>query len=462
MTGWEDERTVEESHDLAMEQAVLGAMMYSAEQVAHCLEVLTSRAFYRPAHQIVFEAISSLAAQGTSVDALTVNAELTRTGQISKVGGAPYLHTLLAAVPVVVNAPLYARRVLDHQARREADLLGTRVRQIAAAEDMTAQERFDAIYDAADEAVRLAMGEQANAAAVSAGDAFWESVGRLEAGRAPGTVQFPFADLRALIPWMRPGQLISIGARPSLGKSVLGLDIVRYAGFVQGLSCVLFTLEMARSEVTDRLLAAEAGVPLKCITDGDLTPRDWQRIEKTSDRFAASKLVIDDTPHLSLAGIRARLRAMRRTDAAQVAVVDYLQLMDGGGGESRQREVSALVAGLKAIAREFEIPVVMLFQLNRGPEGRADKRPYMSDARESGAVENDSDVAILIHREDHYDRESGRPGEADLIVDKNRNGPRATITVAFQGEYARFVDLAHASPADEAGWGYGGSERHAS
>jgi replicative DNA helicase len=279
--------------------------------------------------------------------------------------------------------------------------------------------------------------------AVTAADLFDETVARLEAGEAPGVIRFPWKDLQELVPWLRPGQLVTVAARPSLGKSLVAGDLARFTSIKRQIASVLFTMEMDRSEVMDRLIAAEAGVLLEKITGCALDDAEWDRIARARDRFSESKLIIDDTPRATIAHIRARLRGMARREPAQLAIVDYLQLMaPPKGGDNRQQEVSALVGSLKAIAREFRIPVVMLCQLNRGPEQRQDKRPYLSDARESGSVDNDSDIAILIHREDFYDRESPRAGEADLIVDKNRNGRRGTATVGFHGRYARFVDLA--------------------
>ena len=428
------------AHDLATEQAVLGAMMLSEMALAHCLTVLTEKAFLRPAHQIVLGALRSLADQGSAADPITVRGELERTGEITRMGGPLYLHTLMEACPIALNAPLYAARLLDFQGRRDSELLAERIRQLAEAAELSPQERFDAIYAATDDAIGHSGAVVAET--VAADELFIEAAERIDAGEVPGTVELPWADMRHLVRRLRPGQLVTVAARPSLGKSAIAHDIARHTAIRQQLTTVLFTMEMDRHEVMSRLIAAEAGVPLKAITDGEVGARDWDRIARAAPRFADCRLIIDDTPQISLAQIRARLRAMKRRDPAQLAIVDYLQLMDGGGGENRQREVSRLVGGLKGIAREFHLPVVMLCQLNRGPEGRHDKRPYLSDARESGAVENDSDIAILIHRPDYYDPLDVRAGEADLIVDKHRNGPRATVTVAFQGEYGRFVDMA--------------------
>jgi replicative DNA helicase len=283
---------------------------------------------------------------------------------------------------------------------------------------------------------------------VTAADLFTETLERLESAEPPGVIQFPWEDLRSIVPYLRPGQLVTVAARPSLGKSVIAQDLARYTSLRRQVPAVLFTMEMDRAEVMDRLIAAETGISLSRISERSLGDDAWDRIAAAQERFTASKLVIDDAPRVTLAHIRATLRGMARTEPAQLAIVDYLQLMaPPQGSENRQQEVTALVGGLKAIAREFRIPLVMLCQLNRGPEQRQDKRPHLSDARESGSVDNDSDIAILIHREDFYDPESPKAGQAELIVEKHRNGRRGTATLGFHGQYARFVDLTWSSSA---------------
>jgi replicative DNA helicase len=318
--------------------------------------------------------------------------------------------------------------------------------QTAAAPGFDAGEHGEMIRDLIDGAIG---GATETSGAVNAADLYLEALERMEKAEPPGAVQFPWAELRDLVPYARPGQLISVLARPGIGKSLIAGDLARHVGLKMRLPMVLFTLEMDRNEVIDRLIAAESGVQLGYITSGEaLTDAAWERIGKAQERFGGSELIIDDTPRIGLSHIRARLRGMAaRGKPAHLAIVDYLQLMDmtqpgGGRAENRQQEVAATVGGLKAIARQFRIPVVMLCQLNRGPEQRTDKRPFLSDARESGSIDNDSDVAILAHRPDFYEPESPRAGEADLIVDKNRNGRRGTATVGFQGHYARLVDLA--------------------
>lgn len=334
----------------------------------------------------------------------------------------------------------YAAVVLRAACQRRTLQALESARLAASRPGFDAGESGDMIRKLVDEALG---GAGESSGVMTAADLFTETLERFEDGEAPGTIRWPWEDLRALVPWLRPGQLVTVAARPSLGKSVVAQDLARYTGLRRQVPVILFTMEMDRAEVMDRLIAAETGISLSRITERDLDDAAWERLGAVREKFADSKIFIDDAPRITLAHIRARLRGMARTEPAQLAIVDYLQLMaPPQGSENRQQEVAALVGGLKAIAREFRIPVVMLCQLNRGPEQRQDKRPHLSDARESGSVDNDSDIAILIHREDFYDPESPRAGEADLIVDKNRNGRRGTATVGFHGQYARFVDLA--------------------
>jgi replicative DNA helicase len=364
-----------------------------------------------------------------------------RTGQAGVLLGSLLRHmspAYRADAAVVLRAAAQRRTIEALESAREA----------VAKPGFDAAAHGDMIRGLIDDA--LGLGRETSGA-VTASDLFDETVARLEAAEAPGVIRFPWADLREIVPWLRPGQLVTVAARPSLGKSLVAGDLARYTGLRRQIPCVLFTMEMDRAEVMDRLIAAESGVLLERISKCELDDAAWDRIARAREQFAESRLVIDDTPQVTLSHIRARLRGMARHDPAQLAIVDYLQLMAPPNGENRQQEVSALVGGLKAIAREFRIPVVMLCQLNRGPEHRQDKAPRLSDARESGSVENDSDVAILIHREDFYEPESPRAGEADFIVDKNRNGRRGIAAVGFHGHYARFVDLAwtpHSSAKD--------------
>jgi replicative DNA helicase len=226
-------------------------------------------------------------------------------------------------------------------------------------------------------------------------------------------------------------------------NSMISLDLARSASIKHGLASVIFSLEMGRTEITMRLLSAEARIPLNSMRNGKMTDDDWSRLARRMGEVSSAPLFIDDSPNMTMMEIRAKARRLKQRHDLRLLIVDYLQLMQSGKKvESRQIEVSEFSRQLKLLAKELEVPVVAVSQLNRGPEQRTDKRPMLSDLRESGSIEQDSDMVVLLHREDAYDRESTRPGEADLIVAKHRNGPTATITVAFQGHYSRFVDMA--------------------
>ena len=243
---------------------------------------------------------------------------------------------------------------------------------------------------------------------------------------------------------LHSGQMIIVAARPAMGKSTLALDLCRAASIHNNMASVFFSLEMTRSEITMRLLSAEARVPLHHMRTGRLTDDDWTRLARRMGEVSNAPLFIDDSPNMSMMEIRAKCRRLKQRHDLKLIVIDYMQLMSSGKKvESRQLEVSEFSRQIKLLAKELELPIIALSQLNRGPEQRSDKRPMLSDLRESGSLEQDADMVILLHRESLYERESPREGEADLIVAKHRNGPTRDITVAFQGHYSRFVDMAH-------------------
>ena len=253
-----------------------------------------------------------------------------------------------------------------------------------------------------------------------------------------------FRDLDELTNGLHPGQLVIIAARPAVGKSTWGLDIARSASIRHGLASCIFSLEMGRNEITMRLLSAEARVPLHHMRAGTMSDDDWARLARRMGEVAEAPLFIDDSPNMTMMEIRAKARRLKQRHDLRLVVVDYMQLMTSTKRvESRQVEVSEMSRSLKLLAKELDVPVVAISQLNRQPEQRADKRPQLSDLRESGSIEQDADLVVLLHREDLYEKESPRAGEADLIVAKNRNGPTRTVTVAFQGHYSRFVDMQH-------------------
>ncbi|MHB1614438.1 MAG: replicative DNA helicase [Actinomycetes bacterium] len=429
--------------DVAAEQSALGAMLLSKDAIADVVETLRGRDFYRPAHELIYEVVLDLYGRGEPADPVTVAAELTRRGEIARIGGAPYLHTLIAGVPTAANAGYYAQIVREQAILRRLVEAGTRIVQMGYAAEGDADELVDRaqaeVYAVTD---RRASEDYQRLSSImeSALDEI-EAIGSRN-GEMVG-VPTGFVDLDALTHGLHPGQLVIVAARPAIGKSTIGLDFARSAAIKHGLASVIFSLEMSRNEITMRLLSAEAQVPLQHMRGGTMSQEDWNRMARRMGEVSGAPLFVDDSPNMSMMEIRAKCRRLKQRHELRLVIVDYLQLMSSGKRvESRQLEVSEFSRSLKLMAKELEVPVVAISQLNRGPEQRTDKRPMLSDLRESGSLEQDADMVVLLHREDAYERESPRAGEADLIVAKHRNGPTATVTVAFQGHYSRFVDMA--------------------
>lgn len=430
-------------NDVAAEQSVLGAMLLSKDAIADVVEVLREGDFYRPAHQVVYGTVLDLYGRGEPVDAVTVAAELTRAGEIGRVGGAPYLHTLVSMVPTAANAGYYGRIVREKAILRRLVEAGTRIVQMGYAGTGDVDDAVDRaqaeVYDVTD---RRTSEDYAPLSALMS-DALTEIEAISNRGGQMVGVPTGFQQLDSYTNGLHPGQLIIVAARPSIGKSTLGLDWARSASIRNNLTSVIFSLEMSRTEIVMRLLSAEAQVPLHHMRNGMMTENDWDKMAKRMGVVSDAPLFIDDSPNLTLMEIRAKCRRLKQRNNLRLVIIDYLQLMTSGKRvESRQQEVSEFSRSLKLLAKELDVPVVAISQLNRGPEQRTDKKPMLSDLRESGSLEQDADMVLLLHREDFYDKESPRAGEADFILAKHRNGPTATVPVAFQGHYSRFVDMA--------------------
>jgi len=412
--------------DMEAEQCVLGAMLMSKDAIADVVEVLRGADFYRPSHEQVYNAIIDLYGRGEPADAVTVSDELGKRGELLRIGGGPYLHTLLASVPVAANAGYYAQIVHEKAILRRLVDASVRIGQMSYA----GEGDVDDIVDRAQPLSELMQPTLDEMEAI-------ESRGAGLSGVPTG-----FADLDELTNGLHPGQMIIIAARPAVGKSTLALDFARSASIRNGLTSVIFSLEMSQIEITMRLLSAEASIPLSHIRGGRMSDQDWNRVSAKMGQVSEAPMFIDDSPNLTMMEIRAKARRLKQRHDLKLVIIDYIQLMTSGKKvESRQLEVSEFSRQLKLLAKELDVPVVALSQLNRGPEQRTDKRPMLSDLRESGSLEQDSDVVILLNRPDLYDRESERAGEADFDVAKHRNGPTKMITVAFQGHYSRFSDM---------------------
>lgn len=431
-------------HDIELETCVLGAAMLSSDACAAVVEGLRQEDFYRPAHRTILRALESLSGRGEPANAVTVRLEMQNQRLDNEyVPDGVYLHSLLEKVPMVAGIEGDIRRLRAFADLRGLFEVGQRIAGLGLRSPVgDAGFAVEKAHKLLDEATRVAH----SASAKSVADLIEPFLEGLRPDGEKRGITTGWVDIDACVSRFRPGQLITIGARPGVGKSIAMACLAHHVGVKLGLPVWVGTLEMSVPEYMARLVALDGKVNLKSLLEPEwLTDDDWRRLSRVLDRMReAGTLIIDDEAGMAIPHIRAALRSMRRAgQPASLAVVDYLQLMRSAErSENRQVEVAGFSRSLKLLAKEFQVPIVVAVQLNRDVERRADKRPTMADIRESGGIENDSDIVILLHREDAYDSESPRAGEIDLIVDKNRNGPRATVTAAFQGHYSRLVDMA--------------------
>jgi replicative DNA helicase len=433
--------------DVNAEMCVLGSMLISSDVIGDVTDVLQGEDFYKPAHQTIFDSIISLDARGERPDAITLVAELTKNNTLERVGGAPYIHDLVSIVPTAASAGFYANIVRRNAILYSVVQSGTRIVQMgyendgseiddivnkAQAEIMRVTEnRVVDDYELVGEVVKTAL-DEIEAMASKKGDVDAIPTGIFE--------------LDKVLNKLHPGEMIVIAARPGLGKSTFALNIAREAALKKKKSTVLFSLEMSKSEIAMRLLSAEAGVELSTIRSGDIRG-NWDKLGKTHINLIDAPLFIDESAdNVSIVNIRSKARKLKQNNDLQLIIIDYLQLMSSAKRvESRQQEVSEFSRSLKLLAKELKVPVVVLSQLNRGPEQRTDKKPKLSDLRESGSIEQDADVVLLIHR-DLDNADEMKAFQAEILVAKQRNGPMGvSIPVLFQGKFSRFGNPARQS-----------------
>ena len=428
-------------HDLVAEQSTLGGMLLSADVVHAILGEgsLKPRDFYAPKHEIIFSAIEALANHGEPTDVITLSAELVKLGKLATVGGAEYLHELTAIVPTAASANYYAKIVREKAILRRLIEAGTRIAQRGYDGEGEVEELVNTaqseIYSVADDSTGTDYVKLSTALQVAA-----DEIELVQKNNGLSGIPTGFTKLDKDTNGLHPGQLVIIAARPGLGKSTLALDIAREAAINNKMATAIFSLEMSMTEIAMRLLSAETGIYLQSMRAGGISDNEWAIMAERRSAIAGSPILIDDSPNLNIVEIRAKCRRMIKDFDLKLVIIDYIQLMTSGKKvENRQQEVSEFSRSLKLLAKELKVPVVALSQLNRKSEDGGNKKPELSQLRESGSLEQDADVVILIHR-DFNAAEGTRVGEAELILAKQRNGPTGTSNVIFQGQYSRFVN----------------------
>jgi len=433
-------------HDLQAEESLLGAMMLTAEAIAAAAGIVTASDFYKPAHGHVYDAVHTLYASGQPADSVTVADELRRAGLLEAIGGHAVLAQIMSSTPATTNAGRYARIVEEYALLRRLIGVAGEIAELgySVPEDVSkALDRAESLVYAVNER-RVTDSTQRLSSLLS------ENLDRLELlyerGDAITGTPTGYLDLDHLLSGLQPSSLVVVGSRPAMGKTSFALGMIAHAALeaTKPSPVLFFSLEMSNLELSQRLLCAEARVDSTRVRNGQLQSDDWQKISRAMGRLAEAPIWIDDNPNLTIMEIRAKARRLKsQIGNLGMIVIDYLQLMTGrSNAENRQVEVSELSRGLKILARELETPVVALSQLSRGLEMRADKRPMLADLRESGSIEQDSDVVMFIYREEIYDPKPENAGQAEIIVAKHRSGPTGVVQLAFLPQYTRFANMA--------------------
>jgi replicative DNA helicase len=433
-------------HDLQAEESLLGAMMLSATAIADAAGVVNASDFYKPAHGHVYDAVHTLYASGQPVDSVTVADELRRAGLLDAIGGHAVLAQIMSSTPATTNAARYAHIVEEYALLRRLIGVAGEIAELgySVPEDVSkALDRAESLVYEVNER-RVTDSTQKLASLLSAN---LDRIEQLhEKGDAITGTPTGYLDLDHLLSGLQPSSLVVVGARPAMGKTSFALGMIAHAALeaANPKPVLFFSLEMSNLELSQRLLCAEARVDSTRVRNGQLHPDDWQKISRAMGRLGQAPIWIDDNPNLTIMEIRAKARRLKsQIGSLGVIVIDYLQLMTGrSNAENRQVEVSELSRGLKILARELETPVVALSQLSRGLEMRADKRPMLADLRESGSIEQDSDVVMFIFREEVYDPKPENAGQAEIIVAKHRSGPTGVVQLAFLPQYTRFANMA--------------------
>ncbi|MRX73405.1 replicative DNA helicase [Bacillus lacus] len=429
--------------NIEAEQAVLGAIFLEPNSLTLATELLIPEDFYRAAHQKIYNAMIGLADKGEPVDLVTVTTELADVNLLEEIGGISYLSDLAGSVPTAANIEYYAKIVEEKSILRRLIRTASGIAQ----DGYTREDEVENLLSDAEKSI-MEVAQRKNAGAFqNIKDVLVQTYDNIELlhNRKGDVTGIPtgFAELDRMTAGFQRNDLIIVAARPSVGKTAFALNIAQNVATKTDENVAIFSLEMGADQLVMRMLCAEGNINAQSLRTGNLSAEEWGKLTMAMGSLSNAGIYIDDTPGIRVGDIRAKCRRLKQESGLGMILIDYLQLIQGNGrsGENRQQEVSEISRSLKELARELKVPVIALSQLSRGVEQRQDKRPMMSDIRESGSIEQDADIVAFLYRDDYYDKESENKNIIEIIIAKQRNGPVGTVALAFVKEYNKFVNL---------------------
>jgi len=433
-------------HSVEAEQSVIGSMIIDREAIVVASELITEEDFYNKQYGILFQSMWELNNEGSPVDLVTLQNRLREKNVPPEVSSLEFVRELITAVPTSANIKYYANIVAEKSMLRKLIRLNEEIANTCYA----GTESLEAILEDTEKRVFQLVQKRSTEDYVPIRQVVMNAMDRIEAaaknrGSVTG-IPTGFLDLDYRTAGMQPSDLILLAARPSMGKTALALNIAQYMAFKKDYTVAIFSLEMSKEQLVNRMFSLESNVDAQKLRTGQLNDQEWERLIESAGVIGKSNLIIDDTPGISISELRSKCRKYKLEHNLSIIMIDYLQLMTGsvgGRNDSRQQEISDISRSLKALARELGVPVVALSQLSRAVEQRPDHRPMLSDLRESGAIEQDADVVMFIYRDDYYNHDTDRKGISEIIIAKQRNGPIGTVELAWLPEYTKFANLEH-------------------
>ena len=439
-------------HSIEAEQSVVGAMLMDRDAITTASEIICGDDFYQTAYGVIFDSVVELFNEGKPVDLITLQNRLKEKDVPEEISSLEFVRDLLAAVPTSANVKYYAEIVAEKSTLRKMIKMNEEIANAC----YLAKEPVEAIMERTEKKVFELVQNRNNGDFVPIKQVVLNALEKIEkSSKSKGTVTgIPtgFIELDYKTSGLQPSDLILVAARPSMGKTAFVLNIAQHVAFRQNKTVAIFSLEMSKEQLVNRLFSLESYVDAQLLRTGNLKDSDWEKLIEGAGIIGRSNLIIDDTPGISISEMRSKCRKYKLEHNLELIIIDYLQLMSGsvgGRSESRQQEISDISRSLKALARELHVPVISLSQLSRAVEQRPDHRPMLSDLRESGAIEQDADVVMFIYRDDYYNKDTEHVNEAEIIIAKQRNGPIGTVTLTWLPQYTKFANSQRKQDYDE-------------